>query len=68
MKLASQLARGAPIAQRLTKQLVYKGLEMDLETALIHVTPCAFVASSSEDHKEGVKAFAEKRSPKFNGR
>jgi enoyl-CoA hydratase/carnithine racemase len=68
MKLAHQLAKGPPIAHRLSKQLVYKGLETDLETALAHVSACAFVAASSEDHKEGIKAFAEKRPPEFNGR
>ena len=68
IKLARQLARGAPIANRLSKRLVYKGLETDLETALAFATTCGFVAVASEDHKEGIKALAEKRVPEFKDR
>ena len=68
MKLAGRIARGAPVAHRLAKQLVYRGQETDLETALAFATTCAFIAGATEDHQEGIKALAEKRSPEFKGR
>ena len=68
MDLACRLAKGPPIANRLSKLLVYKGLEMDLETALEFLSSCVFIAVSSQDHKEAIQAFAEKRPPVFKDR
>ncbi|MFC1923774.1 enoyl-CoA hydratase/isomerase family protein [Chloroflexota bacterium] len=67
MDLARKIANGPPIAHRLAKMQVYKGLEVDLETALAFAAACISIALSSEDHKEGIKAFAEKRPPDFKG-
>ena len=68
MALAQAIADGPPIAMRLTKLQVYKGLEMDLETALQVAAACETITLSSEDHKEGVAAFREKRPAKFQGK
>jgi enoyl-CoA hydratase/carnithine racemase len=68
MELATRLAKGAPIAQRLSKAMVYKGLEFDLETAMQFLTACTATVISSEDYKEAIRAFAEKRAPQFKGR
>jgi len=68
MALARKIAMGSPIAYRLSKLQVYRGLETDLETALALATACVSIAISSEDHKEGIRAFAEKRPPQFKGR
>jgi len=68
MKLARKIAEGPPIAQRLSKMQVYKGLETDLETAMAFAAACVSIAIASEDHKEGIRAFAEKRPPDFKGR
>ncbi len=68
MTFARKLASGSPIAYRLSKLLVYKGLETDLETALAFAISCVSIALSSEDHKEGIRAFAEKRPPEFKGK
>jgi len=65
MKLARKLAKGAPIAQRLSKLQVQKGMDTDLETALRFGAACQAITVYSEDHKEGVRAFAEKRAPQF---
>lgn len=68
MALAHKIANGPPIAMRLTKLQVYRGLEMDLETALQMAAACETITLSSEDHKEGVTAFREKRQALFEGR
>jgi len=60
MKIARKIAKGSPIAYRLSKLQVYKGLGMDLETATI--------ATGSEDHKEALRSFADRRLPEFKDR
>jgi enoyl-CoA hydratase/carnithine racemase len=67
MAFARRLAEGPPIALRLDKMMIYKGLETDLETALAFQTACQNISLHSEDHTEGIKAFAEKRKPVFRG-
>jgi len=68
MTLAQKIANGPPIAMRLTKMQVYKGLEVDLEIALQMAAACETITLTSEDHKEGVKALREKRRPVFKGK
>lgn len=66
--LARRLARGPSVAQKLSRMQLYKGLEMDLESALGLAAACLVISASTEDHKEGVRAFAEKRPPAFKGK
>ena len=68
MALAGKIANGPPVAMRLTKLQTYEGLNMDLETALQMAAACETITLTSEDHKEGVTAFREKRQAKFQGR
>ncbi|MFQ5827492.1 MAG: enoyl-CoA hydratase/isomerase family protein [Dehalococcoidia bacterium] len=68
MDYARRLARGSPIAQRLAKIQVYKGLEMGLETALAQSFANAGLALLSEDFREAIAAFAQKRPPVFKDR
>ena len=68
MALAHKIANGPPLAMRMMKLQVYKGLGMDVETALQMIAACETITLSSEDHKEGVTAFREKRQAKFQGR
>jgi enoyl-CoA hydratase/carnithine racemase len=68
MDLATKIAKGPPIAHRLSKTLVYKGLEMDLETALQFLSAAVPITIASEDYKEAIRAFAEKRPPVFKGK
>ncbi len=41
---------------------------MDLETALAFAMACVTIATSSEDHKEALRSFADKRLPEFKDR
>ena len=68
MALANKIASGPPIAIRLMKMQAYKGLEMDLETALEMAAACETITLTSEDHKEGVAAFREKREARYQGK
>ncbi|MFC1943099.1 enoyl-CoA hydratase/isomerase family protein [Chloroflexota bacterium] len=68
MILARKIASGPPIAMRLTKLQAYKGLTMDFDTALQVAAACQTITFDSEDSKEGLKAFVEKRQAIFKGR
>ena len=65
---ARKVANGAPLAVRLVKKLIYQGLTSDLRGALDLVASNMPVVRMSEDHKEAVAAFREKREPVFTGR
>jgi enoyl-CoA hydratase/carnithine racemase len=68
MALANKIASGPPIAIRLMKMQVYKGLQMDLETAIEMAAACESITLTSEDHKEGIAAFREKRPAGYKGK
>ena len=65
---AEKLAAGPPIAIRITKRMMYKQLSMELDNALEDAALGTMVANYTEDVKEGIAAFHEKRPPKFKGR
>lgn len=66
--LARQLAKGPTKAIGTTKTLVGRGMEMDLLGLLEYEANTAALLVQSEDHREGVQAFVEKREPNFQGR
>ena len=68
MAMARKIAQGPPIALRLAKLMLYKGLEFDLETAMQMAAAAETITLTSEDHSEGLAAFREKRSPRYIGR
>jgi enoyl-CoA hydratase/carnithine racemase len=68
LELAIQLAEKAPLAVRLAKAMMIKGLTTSLEHSLHDAQMAVMVANESEDVREGVKAFFEKRKPDFKGR
>ena len=65
---AQRLADGPPIAVRITKRMMYKQRTMDLENALEDSALSTLVTNYTDDVKEGIRAFHEKRPPRFEGR
>jgi enoyl-CoA hydratase/carnithine racemase len=68
MELAKKLINKSPVILKLAKRAVNQGLETSLRNGL-KIESDAFVECfSTEDVKEGMQAFFEKRQPKFKGR
>jgi enoyl-CoA hydratase len=65
---AQKLAEKSPVAMQMLKTSVYAGANIALESALDLEAACFGIAFASEDRKEGMAAFAEKRKPNFVGR
>ena len=68
MEIAQRLAHGPTYSMSLIKWLVHKSLYTDLEESLRISGAAQSIARQTEDHKEGVRAFLEKRQPEFKGR
>ena len=66
-ELAGKIAAGPPIAIRLAKRALYHGEGVDLRSALEFETFAQNVCSETEDAREGIRAFVEKRPPSFQG-
>ena len=67
-QLARRIAAGPPVAIRLAKRSLYDNAERDLKSSLERETFSQNIASETEDAREGIRAFVEKRDPKFQGR
>jgi enoyl-CoA hydratase/carnithine racemase len=67
-ELADGLAAGAPLAVAAITRVVNDGIERTLADALDRELEELAVLFASEDGREGMTAFTEKRPPKFNGR
>ena len=65
MDLASSIAQGPPLAIQMAKLSLYQGLDANLHTQSIWERLVQNYLKESEDHKEGVRAFMEKRQPQF---
>jgi enoyl-CoA hydratase len=68
LALAAQIAAKSPVALRLAKEAVNAAYEMGLTEALDHERRLFYLLFASEDQKEGMAAFLEKREPDFTGR
>jgi enoyl-CoA hydratase len=68
LTLAAQMATKSPLALRLAKEAVNASYEMGLTEALAHERRLFYLLFASEDQKEGMAAFVEKRTPDFTGR
>jgi enoyl-CoA hydratase len=67
-RVAREIARKAPLAQRLAKEAVNRAYETTLSAGLDVERKLFHLAHSTEDAKEGLAAFGEKRDPDFKGR
>lgn len=67
MTMAREIALAAPIALQCMKEIVNKAGNSDLRTSLILEADRVVRCMESNDHKEGVRAFLEKREPQFQG-
>ena len=68
LSLAAKIALKSPLALRLAKEAVNAAYEMSLSDALAHERRLFYLLFASEDQKEGMAAFLEKRDPDFTGR
>jgi len=66
--LAAELAARAPLALRTLKMVLNRGADAPLETALELERKAYAWLRSTHDYEEGVRAFVEKREPKYEGR
>ena len=66
--LARKLAQGPTRAMGLAKELMYAGMERTLSEQLDEEASVQCLCRLTRDHQEGLRAFHEKRSPRFEGR
>ncbi len=68
MALAKSIAANGPIAVRQAKRAIDRGYDLSLETGLVLEIEAYNTAVASEDRREGIDAFNEKRPPNFQNR
>lgn len=68
MAFARDLAGRAPLAVRLAKAMMMRARTLSLDHALSDAALSVMISNPSADVREGVKAFFEKRPPRFEGR
>jgi enoyl-CoA hydratase len=66
--IASALAKKSPVAMRLGRDSFYRHQDMDFRAALHYLHGQFLLVSQTEDSREGIKAFFEKREPDFKGK
>jgi enoyl-CoA hydratase len=67
-KMALKLTNQPPLALKISKTVVDEGINMNIQPALALEARCCEILFSTDDQKEGIKAFIEKRKPIFKGR
>ena len=67
-ELAGQLAKQSPMAMRMGLKAFNEQREMSVEAALPYLREQLYALLSSEDAKEGLAAFFQKREPQWTGR
>lgn len=66
-EIAKEIASNAPLSLKMIKKSVDMGLQMDLHTGIAFELQSYYKCAESEDRKEGIKAFNEKRLPQWKG-
>jgi 2-(1,2-epoxy-1,2-dihydrophenyl)acetyl-CoA isomerase len=67
LALARAIADGPPIAIRLAKRALYHNQDVDLRAALEFETYAQNICAETADAQEGIRAFVDKRTPRFRG-
>jgi enoyl-CoA hydratase len=67
-EIAEKLARKSPAVMRLGRDSFYRQQDMEFRAALTYLQSQLTLVTLTEDSKEGVRAFFEKREPDFKGR
>ena len=67
-EIATTIAQNGPIAVRQAKKAIASGAETDLETGMILAIEAYNSTVHTDDRLEGVRAFNERRPPRFQGR
>jgi len=68
LEMARMIAAKGPVAVRLAKQAVQRGMNLDLFTACALESDLFAQAFATQDRKEGMAAFIEKRAARFSGK
>jgi enoyl-CoA hydratase/carnithine racemase len=68
LKMAQEMASKGPIALRYAKEAIYKGMDMTLEQGLRLEADLYLLIHTTRDRTEGIQAFREKKTPKFEGK
>jgi len=68
VSLAREIAAMSPVAVQLAKEAVNRAFETHLEEGLAFERKNFYLTFGSEDQKEGMKAFIEKRKPAYKGK
>lgn len=68
LKLAKRFASRGAIALRMAKSAVNQGLKMDIEAGMQFERQCFSILFATQDQKEGMQAFIEKRKPHFQNK
>jgi enoyl-CoA hydratase/carnithine racemase len=68
LETAKRIASNAPIAVRQAKRSIHQGLDLSLASGMLFEIEAYSRIVSTEDRREGIRAFNEKREPMFTGR
>ncbi len=68
MDMAREMASRGPIALRYAKEAIHKGMDLTLEQGLRLEADLYLLIHTTKDRTEGIQAFREKKTPKFEGK
>lgn len=67
-ELAGRILKNGPLAVKYSKAAINRGLQMDMDSAIAMENELFAMCFATEDQKEGMKAFLEKRAAEFKGK